>query len=80
MTEEESISAHNAALAYWWRLHELLFRQAGGYDSADAARQIADNIESGSRHRFPGAWLSVCRRDSDDNDNWRPFDRYREAP
>ena len=85
MTEDESLSAfaHDVATfsaAYWWRQHEFLLRRAGAYDSADAARQVADNIESGSTHRFPQSWIGVCRRDLDDDDNWRPFDRYREAP
>jgi hypothetical protein len=43
--------------AYWWRRLERDWRKIGKYDSADAARQIADSIESGGVHR--DKWCSI---------------------
>lgn len=67
------------ALPSWgFRYLELLLRTAGRYDSVDAMRQTADNVDSGGTHAAPRHWIAICRVDSDDERNRHPVAQYRE--
>lgn len=59
---------------------ELIRRRHGDYDGADFARQAAEQITSRGAHRAPWAWEAFVRRDSDRDEDWRPFDGLRVNP